>query len=280
MTLLGTDQVIAGVNDLPALPAIVADLIDAIDRQDANLDFLAGKLARDQALAAKVLRLANSSFYGLQRKVTTIHDAIMVLGFGSIRTLVTAAAVTGVFKGADRSVFDFEAFWRHCIGVALAAKALAQRLDVNADSAFTAGLLHDIGRLVLATRFPQHYQAAMSFRKASDCHVIEAENTVLGVNHAIVGHALAQRWRFAPVIQDAIADHHAGGDTEAISLTDIIHIADAISHALDLAGVEDDLVPPILEDAWSQLDLGEREWQQIMHEVEDQFEEICQALTA
>jgi putative nucleotidyltransferase with HDIG domain len=280
MTKLSVDQVTARIHDLPSLPAIVVELLESVNQQDVNIDALAAKISYDQALAAKTLRLANSSFYGLQRKVTSFRDAIAVLGLRSVRTLVTAAAVTGNFTATTAGVFDFKAFWRHSIAAALAARALARLVGASEDSAFTAGLLHDVGRLVIVTRFPQHYQATFAHRAAHDGYLLDAEVAVLGIDHTMAGRALAQHWKFPPVIQEAIADHHLLKDTEAVSLAGIVHIADAISHALDLSGEEDDLVPPISTAAWSRLGLASETSARVFRDMESQFEGICQVLVA
>jgi putative nucleotidyltransferase with HDIG domain len=278
MTKLSVEEVTARIHNLPSLPAIVAELLESVNQQDVNIDALAAKISRDQALAAKTLRLANSSFYGLPHKVTSIQDSIAVLGLRSVRTLVTAAAVTGNFVNKPGGAFNFQAFWRHCIGTALAAKALAQYLDVSAENAFTAGLLHDIGRLVLVTRFPEHYAAVLAYRARTDCHLLSAENEVLGLDHAMVGHALAQHWKFAPLILEAIAGHHAPGETGPGSLAGVIHVADAIAHALDLSGEENDMVPQLSGAVWNRLGLAQAAYTRVFQETESQFEGICQIL--
>ena len=144
MTALSTFDVVSTLRDLPALPAIVAELLGSLDRDDAGTKLLAEKLSHDQALTAKTLRLANSSFYGMQNKVTTIQQAIAILGFNSVRTLVVAASITGCFPMDGSGAFDFKAFWRHSVGTALCAKGLARHMSVNPDQAFMVGLLHDI----------------------------------------------------------------------------------------------------------------------------------------
>jgi putative nucleotidyltransferase with HDIG domain len=275
---LSVEQVTARIYDLPSLPAIVVELLESVNQQDINIEAIAAKISRDQALAAKTLRLANSSFYGLPHKVTSIQDSIAVLGLRSVRTLVTAAAVTGNFVNKVGGAFNFQAFWRHCIATALAAKALGPYVGVSGENAFTAGLLHDIGRLVLVTRFPEHYAAVLAYRARADCHLLSAEKEVLGIDHAMVGHALAQYWKFAPLILEAIAGHHAPGETEPGSLIGVIHVADAIAHALDLSGEENDLVPPLSGTAWNRMGLAREAYTQVFKETESQFEGICQIL--
>ena len=159
------------LDDLPSLPAVVMELLTCIDQDDVDISVLAKKVSHDQALTAKTLRLANSSTYGLQVKVTTIQQAITFLGFQTTRNLITAAAVTGCFAQGLCKGFDDKAFWRHSIATAVCARVLARRMRFNQDYAFTAGLLHDIGRLVLVTMYPEQYAEAIATCEAGR-HVI------------------------------------------------------------------------------------------------------------
>lgn len=278
---LDADTLIRQVDSLPALPAVVVELIESIDDENADADLLAGKISRDQALVARMLRVANSSFYGLQGKVTSIHDAVVVLGLRGVRTLATAAAVTGCFgsRGLAGS-FDFRSFWAHSIGVALCARGVARRLRVSEDNAFTAGLLHDIGQLVLASRFPRHFDAMIDYRERTDCLLVDAEQAVLGIDHAQIGRALTERWRFSPLISEAIARHHHPEQAELRTLAHLIHISDAIVHALALSGEHRDIVPPLSAISWNAITLDRDDFLEIFAEVEAQFEDACELLVS
>ena len=275
---LAMHDVIKSVRELPALPVIVIELMSTMDQEDASGNQLAEKLSRDQALTAKTLRLANSSFYGMQSKVTSIQQAIAILGFNGVRTLVTTAAVIGSFSKNQSSAFDFLGFWRHSVATAVCAKLLARQLRLNQDYAFMIGLLHDIGRLVLVTCSPQQYAEVLAHRARQDCCLIDSETAVLGVPHTVVGSALAAHWKFPPLMQKAIEDHHAKSHGTAPSLAGIVHIADGIAHALDLAGAEDDIVPPISMETWSGMALPQDAADGIFRETEAQFEEACRIL--
>src|SRR3954466_13681128 len=122
------DAVVRQLEDLPSLPAVVMELLTSIDEEDVDISVLAKKVSHDQALTAKTLRLANSSLYGLQVKVTTIQQGITFLGFQTTRNLITAAAVTGCFAEGQCPGFDHKAFWRHSIATAACAKVLARHL--------------------------------------------------------------------------------------------------------------------------------------------------------
>jgi putative nucleotidyltransferase with HDIG domain len=277
-TMLTIDDVVKNLDDLPSLPAVVMELLNSIDQEDVDISVLAKKVSYDQALTAKTLRLANSSLYGLQVKVTTIQQAITFLGFQTTRNLITAAAVTGCFAERACAGFDHKAFWRHSIASAACAKVLARQMRFNQDYAFTAGLLHDIGRLVLVSCFPKQYEQAIAHRDEHDCLMLEAERAVLGVDHVQAGVALADHWNFSDTMRLAIAHHHDPEATGAGFLAAIIHVADAIAHALDLAQMPDGLVPPVSTVAWTALGLDETIYLQLFRETELQYEEISMVL--
>jgi putative nucleotidyltransferase with HDIG domain len=277
---LTLEQAVARLKDLPALPVIVSELLASFEDADVGLAQLADKIANDQALAAKTLRLANSSFYGLQSKVRTISQAIQVLGFDSVRALVVGAGVIGGFETGRKNGFDFDGFWRHAIACALCARALARRVGIPAEQAFVAGLLHDLGRLVLVTRFPEHYAEVLAQRGLRDCPLQEAERAVLGIDHAQVGRALAQHWRIPEAICRAIGNHHQPMQQDFGDLPAIVHVANAVAHGLDLAGDEDDLVPELVPGAWDSMRLDPAALGAMFQTVETQFEESCRILAA
>jgi putative nucleotidyltransferase with HDIG domain len=278
MNPLSVDDIVNKLQDLPSLPAVVMELLTSIDQEDVDISVLAKKVSHDQALTAKTLRLANSSVYGLQVKVTTIQQAITFLGFQTTRNLITAAAVTGCFADGQCAGFDDRAFWRHSIGTAACARVLARRMRLNQDFAFTAGLLHDIGRLVLVSTYPERYAEAIAWRAANDSEMLEAERAVLGVDHVMAGVALAEHWNFSDTMRLAIAHHHDPGEPGAGFLATIIHVANAIVHALDLAREDDDLVPRVSPVAWTALGLNEETYLHVFRETELQFEEIASVL--
>lgn len=278
MTVLSPEAIVASVRELPSLPAAVMELIQSLDNSEVNAEELAGKISNDQALAAKTLRLANSSFYGMSRQVTSIADATTILGLRTLHSVATAAGVAGNFSSVRCPGFDFNAFWRHCIGVALCARSLAQGARLEEGTAFTLGLLHDIGRLALASSFSAPYAEVLRHQHEQDCTALEAERAVLGTDHAQVGGLIAEHWRFAKDVVQAIAEHHEPKPATVAQLVDVVHVADNMAHALDLSHLEDDMVPPLSMPSWSRLALDERKCRQVFQRTESQHEAVCQAL--
>lgn len=274
-------EVIHRIGTLPSLPAVILELIQSLSDDNVDSHLLAKKIASDQALVAKMLRVANSSFYGLQFKVASIPDVIVVLGLRSVRTLAMATAVTGSFTNHHPVPgFDFNAFWRHSLGTALCAKALAKRLKASEEIAFTAGLLHDIGRLVLASCFPGHLAAVLVYGTEHDCLLQQAERAVIGIDHAMIGEALTRYWKFPRLIQEAVARHHALEENAHTQISGIIHVANAIAHALEFGEGQCDLVPSLSDTVWQSLLLDEIDFQAIFSDVETQFDGACEMLGA
>ncbi len=278
MQAIAADEIVRQLHNLPTLSSVVVELLSCVDQDDIDIATLARKVSLDQALAAKTLRFANSSFFGSHSKVTTIQQAISLLGMQSVRHLVTASALAGHFPEGDCPGFDSRAFWRHSIATAVCCKVLAMHLHLNQDFAFTAGLLHDIGRLVLVSRFPQQYSAAIAYRASVDCYLLDAERAVLTTDHVAVGQALAAQWNFSEVIQNAISGHHEPDSFGSGSIASIVHVANSIVQGLDLDGVEDDRVPPVSQSAWDSLGLQETDYAAIFRETELQFEAVSQAV--
>lgn len=282
---LSLNDVLADIHQLPSMPAVVDSLITSLDDEDVNVDALAQGIAKDQVLAARTLRTANSAFYGVQHKVASIHEAIVVLGLRSVGSLVIAVSVSGFFKLSPGSSFDLPRFWRHSFGAALCARALVQsrRLNtahLNRESAFTAGLLHDIGALLLVTARPAYSARVMALSNEQNCSLQLAEQQVLGFDHAAVGSALTLRWRFPPAISQAVAYHHQPQDAATPTLADVVHTANALAHQLDRDATADSLAASIDAGIWQRLGLNEAFLLDLLAEIAPEHSNFCELLGA
>jgi putative nucleotidyltransferase with HDIG domain len=278
MNNLDVAQVVRRIRDLPPLPSIVLDLISSFEREDVDVALLAEKMSRDPALSAKMLRLANSSFYGLASKVGTVNQAIVVLGFNTARALAVAGNVIETFGDGEAGDIDVAEFWRHSIATALCARGLARHAGLAQDHAFIAGLLHDVGHLVLASGFPEHYARVIEYCASEGTTLSEAELRVLGVDHQSVGQLLSEAWRFPVAIQGAISQHHGPACAELANLAGLIHAANAVVQALDLGCGEHAAVPRLHDATWTRLHISFEQLQEACRETEAQFEETCQLL--
>jgi putative nucleotidyltransferase with HDIG domain len=248
------------VTTLPALPAAVAAALRVLQAEDSSMRACADALNSDPALVARLLRLANAAAYGRSGRIGTVHEAITLLGRRTVSAVLTAAAVSSSFDDTRCRGFDLGAFWREAFACGIAAQTLATELGVDSGLAFTAGLLHDFGRLVLVRHLPDAEAQAMDVARLNDQPLHLAEHAVLGMDHAEAGALVAQHWQFPPAIVAAIAGHHGAAgavvDPAHQWLVDVVQGADAIVHALDLHHADDERVPALAPDLWQRLQLN------------------------
>jgi putative nucleotidyltransferase with HDIG domain len=204
---------------------VVQEVIASFRNDNLDSATLANKIAQDQGLSAKVLRVANSSFYGFPRKISSIQDATMVMGFNSVRSLVLPAGFAHTFPSSLCSLFDRHAYWMRSFRVAGYAKALAQCLRQDQQLAFTAGMFHDIGELVLDVCIPEQFAHILQQQKTSGLDLVEIEQTELGFDHALIGAEMAMRWNFPPGIEHAIRYWRAPEHAPFEPVTGMVHVA-------------------------------------------------------
>lgn len=280
MNSLQQEQISTRLKALPALPTVVCELLASFGKEEMDIGHLSRQISWDQALTARLLRVANSSFYGMQSRVASINDAVVLLGFRAVRSMVLAVSVNGVFRAEHCPGFDPQAYIRHSIATGLAARALALVTGRNPELAFTAGILHDIGELALASCFAEQYAQVLAYREQHDCPLVIAERDVLGIDHAAVGGMLSAIWRFPPSLHSAAADHHSPSGATADSLADITHVADAIAHSLGLSMTADEMVLPLDQTAWQRLGLDGEKITRVLQQVTDGMDEACMAFSA
>lgn len=272
----------ARVSSLPVLPQAVIEALRILRSDQASADDCAERISCDQALAARTLRLANSAFYGMPGRVATIRHAHDVLGRRTLGALLTTAAVSTQFGHGSGPGFDFASFWRHALGTAVAAQALALETGADDEQAFIAGLLHDIGRLALAAYFAESLAGAVLAARAQDLPLVVAERQLLGVDHAEVGAMIAAHWHFPIVVVAAILEHHEpaqGGTAAPPTMTCLVQAADAIVHALDLNGAEDEAVPVVSDATWDHLGLTPAQVLRVFERTEAGVEALSEALS-
>jgi len=262
------------VSQLPSLPAVVTQLMDLMQRQDVSLEQVSTTLSLDQALSARVLQLANSPFYGVSGRVHSIRDGVSILGLRQLGTLVLAAVLSAQFEHLHGRALRLDEFWRHAIACAVAARALAQSQGMDPAMAFTAGLLHDVGRLVLDQQHPAEMSQAVAWAQAHDLSHEETESELLAVSHSEVGGWVADHWRLPVSVVAAIQGHHQPPASAQLSLTDLVHVANAIAHALDLAGASDEAVPLMNPGSWARLGLRPTDLPPLLQQIEQEFQEL------
>lgn len=222
---------IESVNDLATLPETLTRILDVVLDESSNATDLGDEISQDPVLAAKVLRIVNSAFYGFYRKITAISDAVVLMGYNEIRTVVMAVSAMDLFHASGPHGHFRRRLWEHTVSTAATTDILAQCSHREVHAAFTAGLLHDIGKVVLDQVFPDEYSAALDRAENDSLRLREAEIGIFGTSHAEVGSWLAERWGLPPTIVEAIRYHHEPGlAREAYHLTSLVHVANALSH--------------------------------------------------
>ena len=268
------ERIIGDLRSLPSLPTVVMELLQTMGDENVSIDRLARGIGNDQALAARTLRVANSPFYGMQGNIDTIAEAITVLGFVNVRSLVTAAGIAAAWPASEAAGLKPGDFWRHSLSAASCAATLAPHAKLRADRLFLAGLLHDIGRLVLVATHPAVFAEILRRRKQEDCLPIDAERAVLGFGHARIGGALCRHWRIPESIADAVERHHRvnpGAPRAPADMADVVHVADVLAHALDPTDDPDAMVPPPDAAAWQRLGLDEKKLRTVLEQAERHF---------
>ena len=197
------------LGQLGTLPEVAQKINQVVAQESCTPAQLAAIIEKDGALTAKVLKLANSSFYGLSRRVDTIARAITVLGFNMVRDTALTISVYRLFEGKRTDGFDREGLWLHSLGCAVAARCLLARLgDSAAQQAFLGGVLHDIGILLMSRIFPEEMQK-ICCTKCSNEHLLSMERTTIGITHPEIGALAADGWHFPPVLVELIKCHHS-----------------------------------------------------------------------
>ena len=269
--LIDTQNLAEDVGRLVAFPDVYLRLGQLLDDPDCDAQQVSQLISQDPALSLRVLRIANSPFYGLSREVDTVARAVTVLGMSRVRDSVLACAASQVLTEIPNDVIIMEDFWHHSIFCGLIAQALATRSSrVTKDFAFVAGLLHDIGQLVLFNRYPGEMQVALDLLAEGDhelqMHTVEQQ--VLGIDHMALGAALLHAWHLPERLQECVEFHHVPERAQRYPAeTAVIHLANALAHlaqsgSVDLgdassidarawqtAGLEPDIVAAVIDEA-------------------------------
>ena len=199
------------IETLPTLPAIASKINTLLMDYDTSIQELSRIIEIDQSLASKLLQLANSPCYSLRRRVTNIPDAVILLGFKAVNNLVLSVSLIDAFSASGNlDGFDINAFWKHSVGVAIVSKNLGEQLRyAPSDDCFLAGLLHDIGKVVLSHYFQDIFKKIWARVDSENISYLEAEKSELSIDHAVIGGCLAENWKLPEGLVDAIHRHHS-----------------------------------------------------------------------
>jgi putative nucleotidyltransferase with HDIG domain len=240
-------ELITKLYQLPSLPGVVQDVIASFGDPALDIPSLVYKISLDQGLSAKLLRVANSSFYGLPRKIGSVQDAVVVLGFDVVRSMVLSAGIAKTLPSTPGSLFDRHAYWRKSFRVAVFSKAMARMLRDEPQLAFTAGMFHDIGLLVLDLCLPQQFAELLQVQAATGEDLIGVARRELGFDHASTGAEIIRRWNFPVEIERVAADCLRLEKVPIDPMAGIVHLSILLERGLTGADLMESL-PQRLKD--------------------------------
>ena len=227
------EQIIMTAGDLPTIPVVATKVMQLMEDESSTADDLAHAVASDPAVAARVLKISNSSFYGAQRQIQTLPHAIMMLGFVTLKSVVVAASVKQVYHPYGLTE---KLLWEHSFGAGLAARLIAQELrQVNPDEAFLGGLFHDIGKQIMNFLDKDKFQELMQLCYNEGVPFSQAEQTLFHYTHEEAGALVIQKWNFPENLIKAVQHHHSpkleeDADPYQRSLTNVISLANLFCH--------------------------------------------------
>ncbi len=230
------DRIINSIHNLPTLPTIYSQISEALSDENVTNREIARIISSDQATAIKILKVVNSSLFGLSGKVDSISSALMQLGHNEVRNIVFSLSVMNVFSSKQKvkglNPIDL---WMHSIGVGVVSRNLAYHaFEQGIENYFLAGIFHDIGKIIFITLEPAEYQKVIELVINKKCTINNAEKEIFGIDHTIAGHIVAEKWNLPLNIQEVILNHQLDNNAKALNpLLASVHLGNIIAHALN-----------------------------------------------
>ncbi len=278
-------RIVESIEGLPALPAIVTRLIEIVNSPESSADDAAELIEKDPALTSKMLRLANSAFYGIPRTISSVSSAVVILGFNTIRSVALSASIMKMFpSGGTERFFVHSRFWRHSVVCASVAKAIARshihQLMLDPEGAFCTGILHDIGKLIFSCYVPEEYELAYRRAQEGGIDLRAAEQETMGLDHSSIGRMLADRWALPIELENSLVYHHEPFEAQkAGELVTLVHLADRLAHQVGASTWEDEPCGQWCGDAGQRLGFSENDIQAFDRLAADSLEKSAEFLT-
>jgi putative nucleotidyltransferase with HDIG domain len=224
-------EVVSSIDALPSLPSVYKEVVEEINSEEGSLEKIGEIISRDAGMSAKLLQLASSAFFGLPQRSKSIARVVNLLGIETIKTLILSVNIFAQYERAGLA--SISKLWDHSLGVGMIAKSIAKSEKLDHEEAFLAGLLHDLGKLILLDKFPGKCEETINLSNTSGCPIWEAEQTVLGTTHAHIGAYLMGIWGLSGTLVEAIAFHHCPHkcSNSAFGTLSMVHLADWAEHS-------------------------------------------------
>ncbi len=266
-------RLVDGVSDLIALPEVSLKVNELVDDPTSSAADMAQVISLDAAITAKLLKVANSSFYRFPSKIDTVSRAVTIIGTRELRFLVLASSAVRSFDKINNKNIDIASFWRHSVYTAVVARLLATKCNIlHKERLFVCGLLHDVGRLVMSHRIPDLVQVMQYRAETANIPRYKAEQSVYEIDHALVGAELLKSWGLPESLQEAIKHHHEPEKaTDFMLETSIVHIANSLGKLGELGGTDLSQCPMISPVAWEVTKLSPEVVESVLQEARAQF---------
>jgi len=262
---------------IPTLPTVYKKIEEAVDDPDSAFEDIAAIVTQDQALSTRLLRLANSPFYGYPSAVCSVPEALTVIGLQQFKNMALSTCVMGVFRGIPDQLVNMQQFWKKSIACGLCARIMALgRHETNSERFFLGGLLHKIGRLIMYSELPEKSVEILQDSQNRELHLHHIETEMLGFNHAEIGGGLIEYWALPTSLQDLVG-YYLRPVMAQVSVKDasLIHIADFLTEALGMGYTGERFIPHFSEAAWGHCGLDENRVVDIIDELLKQYDEVC-----
>lgn len=270
------EDLVKGVVKLISLPEIYIRVTQALEDENHDAKQIGDIIGHDPALTARILRIVNSAYYSLATQVELVSRAVSVIGEDDLRNLVLATSAVDTFKRIPNQLVDIDLFWRHSVHTGIVARLLSRQCNIlHAERLFVAGMLHDIGKLILYFKEPELSQQVLLKAADSDGQLYKAEKEIIGFTHGDVGAALIEAWKLSDTLKEVVAYHHTPLLAKDYRIeTAIVHTANCIVNAitpdaevdehlldgypafetrtLEITGLDLQKLPEIMDQAWGQ----------------------------
>jgi HD-like signal output (HDOD) protein len=255
--ITGPNDLLRGYVEVSSLPTIFTRINEAVNNPRSSMNEIGRIISEDAGLTARLLMVVNSAFFNFPQRIDSIAKAVSIVGTQQLRDLALATSIIKLFKGIPEDLVNMENFWKHSIGVGIAARTIATfRREMNIERFFVAGILHDVGRLLMFAKIPDLSRESISHAHKNGMLLFVAEAERIGFDHSAVGRALVSNWKLPHHLEEIIAFHHKPEASTRFPIeTAIVHVADIIAHAMELGTSGEKFVPPLNTAAWDKLAL-------------------------
>lgn len=280
MSYSSAGELVENWERLSSLPEVYFKINEVLNDPNSSYSDIAEVISNDISLSARLIKIVNSPFYGFPSEIESITHAISIIGTRQLRDLALATTVLSSFKGIPEDHINMNSFWRHSITCGIAARAIAiHNRESNTERFFLAGILHDIGRLILLENLPEVAGEIMAQFRDGKKHLYQVEREILGFDHSDIGSALVDAWALPEVLREVIAFHHDPYRSSRFGFeASVIHLADIISKAMEAGSSGDPYIQPLDPKAWEMLNIQTSVFPFLWNQVETQYENTVETV--